>query len=52
MSLETRPIPVKRALRWNKATHRRLPDVAGLVWAIAALRDSQSGADAGCTEAV
>ena len=41
MSLETRPIPVKRALRWNKATHRRLPDVAGLMWAIAALRDSQ-----------
>jgi len=32
------PIPVKRALRWNKAHHRRLPALQGAMWAIVVMR--------------
>ena len=37
-SLYLRPIPIKRALRWNVATHRRLPALQGGMWAVAVLR--------------
>jgi hypothetical protein len=36
--LYLRPIPVKRALRWNAEVHRRLPALQGAMWAIAAIR--------------
>ena len=36
--LYLRPIPVKRALRWNAEVHRRLPALQGDMWAIAAVR--------------
>lgn len=37
--LKIHPIPIKRALAWNKETHRRLPLLQGAMWAIAALHE-------------
>lgn len=39
MGLSTLPIPVKRAERWCRDLHRRLPHLQGSMWAVAALRD-------------
>ena len=36
-----RPIPIKKALPFVRATHRRLPKIQGAMWAIAAVIDDR-----------
>ncbi len=38
MGLRTLPIPVKRAERFVRQVHRKLPEVAGSLWSVCALR--------------